>query len=88
MLSKQMQDKNLQFSFNMEHLPHPVVLAAPIRLNQIFMNLFSNALKYTPVNGSVQVTVYEESIPYQPSLTRLVFSVADTGLVLPLSGRW
>lgn len=80
MMTTQMEEKNLHFSSNMEHLPYPVVLADPIRLNQIFMNLLSNAVKYTPSGGSISMKLFEESVPHQPSLTRLVFSVTDTGI--------
>jgi len=44
-----------------------------IRLRQVFANLLDNAIKYTPANGNVAITVREET-------GRAVVSFRDTGI--------
>jgi NtrC-family two-component system sensor histidine kinase KinB len=51
----------------------PRVLADPTRLQLVFDNLLSNALKYTPMGGEVTVTANPED-----GMVR--FAVADTGI--------
>ncbi len=51
----------------------PRVLADPARLQLVFDNLLSNALKYTPIGGEVTITV-------QPEDGMVRFGVADTGI--------
>ncbi|OGP73749.1 MAG: hypothetical protein A2Y80_04735 [Deltaproteobacteria bacterium RBG_13_58_19] len=50
----------------------PRVLADPARLQLVFDNLLSNALKYTPRGGAVTITA-------QPEDGMVRFAVADTG---------
>jgi signal transduction histidine kinase/CheY-like chemotaxis protein len=52
-----------------------VVMADPVRLDQILNNLFTNALKYTPANGRIGVSVAVER-------GEAVLRVADTGVGL------
>ena len=49
-----------------------------IRLKQVLMNLISNAIKFTPPGGTVQLTV-EESAASDQQATYL-FKVSDTGI--------
>lgn len=55
----------------------PPVIADPVRLRQIFMNLVSNALKYTPADGSVRVTATASGSG------AVELAVADTGVGIP-----
>jgi len=63
-----------------EHLP--AVLADPSRVRQILVNLIDNAVKFTPEDGSIQVTAClagaEEA---------LLISVQDTGPGIPETER-
>ena len=50
-----------------------VVMGDPVRLEQIFNNLLTNALKYTPAHGRIDVSVGREG-------EEAVLRVADTGV--------
>jgi two-component system phosphate regulon sensor histidine kinase PhoR len=50
----------------------PQVLADPIRLEQVLVNLLHNAIKFTPSGGKITLRAREQA-------GRVVFSVQDTG---------
>ena len=79
-LVPQTREKGQQFTCTIGALPYPVVMADSMRLNQIYMNLLSNAMKYTPPGGSIQVELTEEPAELDKSLTHLVFRVSDNGI--------
>lgn len=54
----------------------PPVMADPFRIGQVFINLISNALTYTPEGGTITITI-------TPKDTNLEISVQDTGEGIP-----
>lgn len=62
---------NHHFKFNIE--PGLVILGQKNALKSVFMNLISNAIRYTPENGHIQVSWYKEA-------EQAVFSVKDDGI--------
>ena len=71
--------KNIRFSGKLHDISHNVLLSDQIRLGQIYMNLLSNAAKYTPENGDVKFEVNEEKLA-ESGKVRLVSVVSDTGI--------
>lgn len=52
--------------------------ADPIRMKQIFVNLISNAIKFTPSGGTVNITI--EVIERKPTMVHDRITIADTGI--------
>jgi signal transduction histidine kinase/CheY-like chemotaxis protein len=73
------REKNIDFSFRTNHIRHEYLYADQLRLNQIYINILSNAIKYTPPGGSVSVDLREEESE-KDGCVRLVYCVADTGM--------
>ena len=60
------------------HLQHENVLADPNRLNQVLMNILSNAVKYTPRGGHIRFEA--EELPRNEHYARYRFIVQDDGI--------
>lgn len=55
--------------------PDAVVLADPVRLTQTFLNLLTNAIRYTPEGGAVRIAVRADE-----QAGALTVRIADTGI--------
>lgn len=74
---EQGQQKGVLFSLVPESLTEEQVVGDMLRLNQILMNLLSNAMKFTPRGGSVTLRVTQSAIRSGQVILR--FCVEDTG---------
>lgn len=66
------EEKNIQLSCEGQ----AVVYADPLLLKRAFSNVLSNALKYTPENGSISVQI-------QVCFSWVTISIIDTGIGIP-----
>ena len=73
------KEKNIDFSFHINHMEQEYLHTDQLRLNQIYINLLSNAIKYTEPGGRVSVDMYEEESS-KPDCVRLIYVVADSGI--------
>lgn len=73
------KEKDIDFHFRISVIEHEHLFADQLRINQVFINILSNALKYTEPHGSVSVSLQEQAGD-QPNMVRLVYCVADTGI--------
>ena len=73
------KEKNLEFSFHINRMEKEYLYTDQLRLNQIYINILSNAIKYTEPGGRVNVEMREESSE-APGCVRLIYVVADTGI--------
>ena len=71
-------EKGLSFSMPLIDLTDTVLSGDSLRLNQILLNLLSNALKFTPAGGSVKLEIRQ--IQKRNGRVRLRFTVSDTGI--------
>ncbi|HZK75856.1 MAG TPA: ATP-binding protein, partial [Candidatus Kapabacteria bacterium] len=69
-----------EITLQTEHAPDvPEVRADPDRLKQVFVNLISNAMRYTPKGGTITVGVSKSNV--EPGFA--CFFVRDTGAGIP-----
>lgn len=80
MLASSMERKNITLELDCNALTHKYVSADRTRLDQIYVNLLTNAVKYTEPGGKICLRLREEEIPGRPADTRLVFYVKDNGI--------
>ncbi|MBR6365943.1 MAG: response regulator [Lachnospiraceae bacterium] len=73
------KEKNIEFSFHINRMEKEYLYADQLRLNQIFINILSNAIKYTEPGGSVCVDMREEESSV-PGCIKMTYVVADTGI--------
>ena len=73
------KEKNIQFNFHINQMEKEYLYTDQLRLNQIYINILSNAIKYTEPGGQVSVDMQEEKSAI-PGCIRLSYRVADTGI--------
>ncbi len=73
------KEKKIDFSFHVHQINKEYLYTDQLRLNQIYINILSNAIKYTEPGGSVRVDLREEESTV-PDCVRLIYKVADTGM--------
>ena len=73
------KEKNIEFSFHINQIEKEYLYADQLRLNQIYINILSNAIKYTEPGGRVSVDLREEPSA-QSGCVKLTYVVSDTGI--------
>ena len=73
------KEKNIDFGFHINQMEKEYLYTDQLRLNQIYINILSNAIKYTEPGGKVSVDMSEEESTV-PGCIRLIYIVADTGI--------
>ena len=76
----QASEKRIKLSYSLTHEANKIFIGDPVRLNQILINLISNAIKFTH-NGFIQVSVKVEKI--RGKIYVLRFDISDTGIGIP-----
>lgn len=80
MQEQNLAEKGIALQSDFEVLPYKYVYADKMRLNQIYVNLLTNAIKYTESGGKIILRLYEETITGNADNTRLIFYVEDNGI--------
>lgn len=73
------KEKNIEFCFHINQFEKEYLYTDQLRLNQIFINILSNAIKYTEPGGRVSVELREEHSDVTGCI-KLIYVVSDTGI--------
>jgi len=78
-MSTQMEGRGIDFYADFSQVEHYFVYCDPLRVNQVILNLLSNALKFTNPGGYVSLLVTEEDSD-DPTKAVYEIRVKDTGI--------
>jgi len=73
------REKGLDFSLDTSQIKHPMVLADPIRVKQVLLNIAGNAIKFTN-EGAVQIELADALYEDHTGTNNLFIKVSDTGI--------
>ena len=79
-IQPQVKSRKQSFDVFIQNIRRENVLCDGVRLNQVLLNLLSNALKFTPEGGRITMTVSQEGSPRGEGFVRTHFIVQDTGI--------
>jgi len=77
----QAREKDISFIINIDSSISECLIMDRLRVVQILTNLINNALKFTPQNGTVEMSM--KSIAIVKNREKVLFSVKDTGIGIP-----
>ena len=77
-IKPQIKGKNQRLILQIEELKKRYVMGDPVRFRQVLMNIFSNAMKYTPEDGAIRFTVLEEA--GSGGMEEYQFIIEDSGM--------
>lgn len=77
----QLASNKKEHTFNMEvyNICHNTIVTDVLRFMQIYTNILTNAIKYTPAGGTIGLTVFQEEIPSSDKVCT-VAKISDTGI--------
>ena len=79
-MQPQVKSKKQTFDIHVKNILTENVWCDGVRLNQVLLNLLSNATKYTPEGGSIQLSLSEETSPKGENYVRIQIRVKDNGI--------
>jgi signal transduction histidine kinase/CheY-like chemotaxis protein len=72
------RSRKQQFFVELENIRNEMIMCDKLRLNQVLLNIVSNAIKYTPQKGLITMNVKE--VPTEPGYGIYEFLVKDNGI--------
>lgn len=79
MMRPQMAEKDISFEGQHSSFKYEYLIADELRLNQIFINILNNSVKYTGHGGKIALDVFEEPDEQEKNVT-LIYRVTDNGI--------
>lgn len=79
-MSSQAAAAGLRFQMRCEKICHEYFYADALRMNQILINILSNAVKFTPEGGAVDFIVEELTPVNNAQQVRYRFTISDSGI--------
>ena len=78
-IQPQVQEKRQKLKINISGITHKEVIGDPLRLQQVFVNIMGNAVKFTPEGGMITFGIIEKPSRIQGSGC-YEFTFEDTGI--------
>ena len=72
------KQKNIRFVYRLDENIPEFVISDEIKIKQVFSNILSNAIKFTPENGKVTFDI--NLIKFENKMARIRFSIKDDGI--------
>lgn len=72
------KDKKIDFEVNFENVVDENVIADELHVNEVLLNIISNAIKYTPEGGRVKFTIRQ--VDSRLGIVRYEFVIRDNGM--------
>ncbi len=79
-IRSQAESKQLTFNVNAKEMYCRYLIVDELRLNQIYINLLTNAIKYTDPGGTVSLELREEWLNGRHDRVRLIGVISDNGI--------
>lgn len=79
-MGPQARTAGLQFHISSKEIYHEYFYGDTLRLNQILINILSNAIKFTPEGGTVAFVVEEVEPLNKEQYVRYRFTISDSGI--------
>ena len=77
-MEEQARERNITIRLDASKLVHNKLIGSPVHIEQVIMNILSNAVKYNKVNGEVFIEARDEEIHEGMALLKLI--IRDTGI--------
>ncbi len=74
-------EKNIHLSFFMDPSLNDYLKGDPTKIKEVLINLISNAVKFTPENGYIDIEI--RKLSQENNRVKVYFSVKDTGIGIP-----
>ncbi len=71
--------KQMEFFVDTQDVMHEDIITDKLRLNQVLLNILTNAIKFTPAGGMISFRVIEKP-SLSPRLTSFEFRIKDNGI--------
>ena len=71
--------KQMELFIDTQDVMHEDIITDKLRLNQVLLNILTNAIKFTPAGGTISFRVIEKPLS-SPGLTSFEFRIKDNGI--------
>lgn len=79
-LTNRAAESGIEWDYEKEksEIPYPYIYGSPVHLRQIFLNIYGNCIKYTPVGG--KITTLVEALGDKDGICTYRWTITDTGI--------
>ena len=78
-IQSNISSKQMELFIDTQDVTHEDIVTDKLRLNQVLLNILTNAIKFTPAGGTISFRVIERPSP-SPKLTSFEFRIKDNGI--------